>query len=169
MRILDIGCGDLCWMSDRAMDGIDYLGLDISETVVQANRARHPHLRFAHHDIVAAPAFSRADLVLCLDVLLHQLAEKAFTSALAHVLQAIDGTGLISYLTPGREKAPTPAELPPDVREQEKELERLVQDAPSARAQFHGALPDRVRRLTPAATVDIVGRYRYQTVYSVRL
>jgi SAM-dependent methyltransferase len=70
--VLDIGCGD--WQFSRFVNfsGVQYLGLDIVESVVAGNQARfaRPNVRFA-----LAPADIRdlpqADLLIMKDVLQH--------------------------------------------------------------------------------------------------
>lgn len=69
---LDAPCGDWFWMQHVDLNGIDYIGGDISSEVVQANAKRfsRPGLRFIHHDITSDP-LPTVDLMLCRDCLMH--------------------------------------------------------------------------------------------------
>jgi len=70
--VVDAGCGD--WEFSRAIDwkGIDYLGVDIVPSVIEANQRRFgaANVRFAVADIVR-DALPPADLLLVKDVLQH--------------------------------------------------------------------------------------------------
>jgi hypothetical protein len=69
--MLDVPCGDFHWMSSISMD-VDYIGGDIVDELVIANRRRHagPRRRFERIDLLAG-GLPRADLVLCRDCLVH--------------------------------------------------------------------------------------------------
>ena len=80
--IVDIGCGDLCWLRTHRLTaqdlcGIRYLGLDISEVVVETNRHDFPGLEFEVHDLSRDPLPWQASLILCFDVLIHQVHPRA--------------------------------------------------------------------------------------------
>ncbi len=69
--VVDLGCGD--WQFSRHMDwtGIDYLGLDASETALaSARRFERPGVRFRHAD-VTTDDLPPADLLIAKDVLQH--------------------------------------------------------------------------------------------------
>jgi hypothetical protein len=70
--IVDAGCGDFAWMKDVPLDGIDYTGLDVVSSVIEANQAKHgaPDKRFAKADLTA-DTLPRADLIIARDVLFH--------------------------------------------------------------------------------------------------
>jgi hypothetical protein len=70
--LLDAPCGDFNWMSHVNLDGIDYVGLDIIEDVIEQNRARHggKGREFRTADITTDP-LPRADLMLCRDCTFH--------------------------------------------------------------------------------------------------
>jgi len=70
--IVDAGCGDFAWMQEVPMDGIDYTGLDVVDSVIEANQAEHgaPDRRFAKADLTT-DRLPRADLVIARDVLFH--------------------------------------------------------------------------------------------------
>lgn len=70
--VVDAGCGD--WQFSRAINwtGIDYLGVDIVQSVIEANQRRFgaANVRFAVADIVR-DELPPADLLLVKDVLQH--------------------------------------------------------------------------------------------------
>lgn len=72
--LLDLPCGDFGWMQavDLASAGIAYIGGDIVDPLIQANRARYARadLRFEVLDLCRS-ALPKADLVLCRDCLVH--------------------------------------------------------------------------------------------------
>ncbi|MCU0892253.1 MAG: methyltransferase domain-containing protein [Sandarakinorhabdus sp.] len=71
--ILDAPCGDLNWIKHILPEmGIDYIGADIVEGVVELARSnnKYDRARFMQLDIVKGP-LPEADLWLCRDVLFH--------------------------------------------------------------------------------------------------
>jgi SAM-dependent methyltransferase len=71
--ILDAPCGDFFWMQQVSLDGIQYIGADIVQSVVQKNIELHenqPLRRFIHADITRAD-LPKSDLVLCRDCFIH--------------------------------------------------------------------------------------------------
>lgn len=67
--ISDIGCGDFNLGSHllSMYPGVDYVGSDISEFIIDRNQKRYPRLTFTTGEV------PEADLVLCIDVLFHVL------------------------------------------------------------------------------------------------
>jgi hypothetical protein len=69
--LLDIPCGDFFWMRHVDLTGIDYVGADIVEAIVESNR---PHqragIRFERLNLIRDP-LPKADMVLCRDCLVH--------------------------------------------------------------------------------------------------
>ena len=167
--ILDIGCGDLCWLQEDLIESVAYCGCDISDVIVEKNRARFPHLQFLLHDIAAAPLQQTAELIVCFDVLIHQIEREAFQRALRHVLAAVSHMGLISYLTPDGSSATTMPDAPAEVLLEEEELLRLLQDPSFPRAQtaFHGNLAWQIARIAPELSAKAVAAYPAQTIYEV--
>lgn len=175
--VMDIGCGDLCWILAHGqapawLADVDYTGIDISEVIVQRNARVYPRGRYLVHDLVHEVPGSRADLTLCFDVLLHQVERADFTAALGHLLEVIDGHGLVSYINPA---APEP--VIPDLAEFDTDIERRFQEElrekrarkaiPYGQTEFFGALPELVAAMRPDLRVRTVGRYRYQEVYEI--
>ena len=79
-RLLDVPCGDFHWMVhvDLAAAGVTaYVGGDVVEAIVVANRARYetPGRTFVQVDLTTGPlpevAGAAADAVLCRDCLVH--------------------------------------------------------------------------------------------------
>lgn len=70
--LLDVPCGDFCWMRTVPLDGISYTGGDIVLPLVEQNQVRYgnENVRFIHLDVIndRLPA---ADMVLCRDCLVH--------------------------------------------------------------------------------------------------
>jgi hypothetical protein len=69
--LLDVGCGDLHWLSQLALP-CPYLGIDIVPAVIETNIARYgsDSRRFAVANAVT-DALAPADVVLCREVIFH--------------------------------------------------------------------------------------------------
>lgn len=69
---LDAPCGDWRWMQEMDLDGIEYIGADISLELIEDVRARFagPGVRFEHIDITSDP-LPKADMMMCRDCLFH--------------------------------------------------------------------------------------------------
>jgi hypothetical protein len=173
--LVDIGCGDLCWLDEGILSQVAYLGVDIADRAVEMGRERFPTATFRRHDVVATPIDPPADMVVCFDVLLHQVAWPDLEQALRHVLASMRSVGLVSYLTPpSPDGEPQPAgpetvDAPPEWLAHEAEFQAALATLPGARPKgqtaFHGPLPDLVRRIDAAVTCSEIGRHRLQTVY----
>jgi hypothetical protein len=71
--VIDVGCGDLSFWDRRNCQ--KYLGLDVSQTVIEKNRFVRPYWRFCTRDAEIRIEGERARIVLCLDVLFHVIDE----------------------------------------------------------------------------------------------
>jgi SAM-dependent methyltransferase len=71
-RLLDVPCGDFNWMSHVDLSGIDYIGGDIVESMIEANRVRYesPTRQFMRVDLTSGP-LPDTDVILCRDCLVH--------------------------------------------------------------------------------------------------
>ena len=71
-RLLDVPCGDFNWISHVDLSGIDYMGGDIVEAVIVANRQRYESSarKFMRLDLTTGP-LPQADAILCRDCLVH--------------------------------------------------------------------------------------------------
>ncbi len=192
--IVDIGCGDLCWLQDDLLADLDYTGVDISEYIVQQNQQRFPQSRFLVHDIVGTALDVQADLVVSYDVLIHQTTQATFEAALRHILACVGQHGLVSYFTPpdgtavtrrglkeiwsGRSKTGPQTELlgpvPASVMREEAEFQAMRQeirrnDATATRLKvaFYGDLQDWIARLFPQWQVRALTSYELNTVYEI--
>jgi SAM-dependent methyltransferase len=71
-RLLDVPCGEFNWMSQVDLSGIEYIGGDIVESIVDANRRRYESAarKFVKVDLTSGP-LPQADTILCRDCLVH--------------------------------------------------------------------------------------------------
>jgi SAM-dependent methyltransferase len=71
-RLLDVPCGDFNWMRHVDLSGIDYIGGDIVESMIEANRERYESAtrKFMRVDLTSGP-LPDADVILCRDCLVH--------------------------------------------------------------------------------------------------
>jgi len=71
-RLLDVPCGDFNWMNHVDLSGIEYIGGDIVEPLIEANRERYGSTarRFLKVDVINGP-LPKADVILCRDCLVH--------------------------------------------------------------------------------------------------
>lgn len=76
--IVDMPCGDFNWMQLVALDGIDYLGLDIVPEIIESNSKRFPHLKFQHFNAITTVP-PKADLIIVRDFLFHLTTEQSIT------------------------------------------------------------------------------------------
>jgi SAM-dependent methyltransferase len=79
--ILDIPCGDFCWMKDVDLQGVDYIGADIVKDLIGSNDAAFAAdgVRFRHLDLATDP-LPEVDLVFCRDCLVHLSFEEGLKS-----------------------------------------------------------------------------------------
>ena len=98
-RFLDLPCGDHHWMQTVELAGIEYVGADIVEELVNENQRRHggPAKRFLVLDLVRDLP-PRADLVLCRDCLVHLSLDEA--QAALRQLRASGSTWLLATTFP---------------------------------------------------------------------
>lgn len=111
--IIDVGCGDIEATRELAFDG-DYLGIDVSPYIVERNRQLRPGWSFRQGDFVALAKEHalEADLVVCLDVLIHQhdpAVYRAFVPALLRAARHSLVVNGFSRLPRGRELSPNVA------------------------------------------------------------
>jgi hypothetical protein len=83
--ILDIPCGDFLWMNSVNLDGVDYIGADIVNDLIQNNREKYErkNVNFRHLNIID-DELPKVDLILCRDCLVH-LSFKAIFLALDNI------------------------------------------------------------------------------------
>ena len=174
--ILDVGCGDLCWLDDEIIHASHYIGLDVADVVIEANARRHhgnPSVEFLIHDISKSPFNRKCDLVVCFDVLIHQIDRTDFDASLRHLIMSISNVGLVSYLTQeGVFGIPQIIEEEERVRFMEDDFKSLMSSLPvdrkSADTAFHAPLPEAISAIFNDVAVEPLAQYRRQTVYIIR-
>jgi len=70
-RALDVGCGAGRWCRVLASHGFDVTGIDLQERLLEANRRRHPAMRFVCVPVQDFEDDQRFDLVTSVTVLQH--------------------------------------------------------------------------------------------------
>lgn len=135
--ILDVGCGDMEIVRHLRHDAF-YLGTDVSRVIVDRNAQLFPHHAFMVGSFSSAVGAVnlRADLVLCLDVLIHQHQPEEYQGLVAALIAATKRIGLIS----GYESPPA-AQYQSDITAYHEPLSQTL--------RAHGALD-----------IVEVGRYR---------
>jgi SAM-dependent methyltransferase len=177
--LIDIGCGDLCWLDQEILERCSYTGLDISIAAVERAKVVYPTLRFEVYDVTLVPVALGADLVVSFDVLIHQIDLSVFRLSLSNILAAIGRVGLISYMTPLLPDGTLPAPAGLDLATADSAVleleagfcwmmaEDMPSDYPKPKTAFHEPLPTAVAALRPEMEVTVAGRYRHQTVYAI--
>ncbi len=92
--VLDIGCGDIAILDSLAIAG--YVGIDISSVIIERNRLRRPDWTFICADLRGSFNPPAADMVLCLDVLIHQRAKQHYLAILTKAIQSAKKLTLVS-------------------------------------------------------------------------
>ena len=134
--VLDVGCGDL--EATRSLRGeFDYLGVDLSVEALEIARRKRPDWTFAApHTLTDDRTF---DLVLCLDVLIHQSSRESYDA----VIQALCSRTGSTLVVAGYDEAPV---------------------FTSSLTFFHEPLGASLRRLGRFAEAFAVARYRDVTI-----
>ena len=78
--MVDVGCGDLSFWVER--DCEDYVGIDISSTVIEKNREERPKWQFMYANAKDRVEGLRKETVLCMDLLFHVMDEDSFIKIL---------------------------------------------------------------------------------------
>lgn len=87
--ILDVGCGDIEATRELEFDG-SYTGIDVSPYIIERNRTIRPDWGFMQGDFVelADTRVLAADLVICIDVLIHQHDRDTYREFVCKLLDA---------------------------------------------------------------------------------
>jgi len=97
-QVVDIGFGDL--EATRELEFRHYLGVDLSERAVAMARKKRPDWSFRQGMIADLPDDS-ADLVICLDVIIHIGDRETYRSFIAQLLRVSRGVVLASGYNSG--------------------------------------------------------------------
>jgi hypothetical protein len=68
--MLDAPCGDFNWMQHADLAGVRYIGCDIVDDIILANRSRHPEREFIKLDLVE-DSLPHVDMIFSRDCLQH--------------------------------------------------------------------------------------------------
>ncbi len=102
--VLDLGCGDSVVTAD-SFEGADWTGVDLSPEALKLSKQRRPTGIFLQGE--AMEVGRAADLVLCLDVLIHQSSYAKLVELVRTVLHLAAHVALISgYETPPSTESP---------------------------------------------------------------
>jgi trans-aconitate methyltransferase len=120
--ILDVGCGDIEVTRGLAFEGV-YTGIDLSPFIVERNREVRPDWTFVQGDFLAlAQARAlQADLVLCLDVLIHQHDHVTYRE----LMQALLGASQVALVVNGFDTQAYSSKLSPNVAFHEPIMQTL--------------------------------------------
>jgi 2-polyprenyl-3-methyl-5-hydroxy-6-metoxy-1,4-benzoquinol methylase len=99
--VLDVGCGDL--ETSKALDLRDYQGMDVSAAALEIAQSKRPDWRFTQGNLADETAAPRADLVLCLDVLIHQKRREEYEGLVSALISSARERLIVS----GYERPPT--------------------------------------------------------------
>lgn len=71
-RFLDVPCGDLNWMQHIDLGNVKYIGGDVVQSIIDANRAAYSNANrsFERMDIITGP-LPASDMIFCRDCLVH--------------------------------------------------------------------------------------------------
>ena len=84
--MLDIPCGDFNWMNEVNLKGVDYIGADIVEDLIAANRSNFKDKRNVSFEVldIIRDKLPKCDLIFCRDCLVH-LSNKEIHQALSNI------------------------------------------------------------------------------------
>lgn len=133
-QVLDVGCGDL--ELSGVFDFRTYTGYDLSAEALKIARRRRPEWKFVHGSVYDHPN-EHADLVLCLDVLIHQKTRADYLKLITALAKAAGRRLVIS----GYEEPPAGA---------------FISDI----CAYHEPLSRSLRELGVFHEVLVIGRYR---------
>ena len=77
--LIDAPCGDMTWMASVDLRGVEYVGIDVVQSVIEKNRQEHPSLTFMALDVADETSVDqlrslvrgRRTLILCRHLLFH--------------------------------------------------------------------------------------------------
>jgi len=92
--VLDLGCGDLYWIKDLNIQ--HYTGVDYSDVIIERNKQLKPEWNFMVFDFSKEDLDLKADLVLLIDVLIHQREKKSYLQVWKNTLNNAKRVILVS-------------------------------------------------------------------------
>ncbi len=92
-RVVDVGCGDL--ELSKVFDFKEYTGYDLSAEALKFAQSRRPEWNFIHGSITDHPE-EYADVVICLDVLIHQRTKDEYLKLIKALANATNKRLIIS-------------------------------------------------------------------------
>lgn len=131
--VMDVGCGDL--EAVRYLPFKNYLGIDVSEEGTRLAKGKRPEWNFRVGTIDTKMKDSGADLVICLDVLIHQKSEEAYFDLLDKLINCTKDRLIVAGYT-----------TPPDHQ--------------SEITAYHGSCLEHIQQSGMFHEVGILGRYR---------
>ena len=91
--ILDVGCGDM--QVSSVLPANSYTGIDFSEEIVSVNRKKFPERTFLAGDFLKFETMS-ADMVVCLDVLIHLASRDDYRSFVRKLVSSTRRVGIVA-------------------------------------------------------------------------
>lgn len=92
--VMDLGCGDLTWISKwkPVITGqLEYTGIDCSSHIIELNHNNYPSINCSCGDIMSCSLPANADLYICRDVLSH-LNNDDVVKVIGNILHNVTGT-----------------------------------------------------------------------------
>ena len=95
--ILDVGCGDIEVTREASFSG-EYTGIDLSPSIIARNQMSQPAWKFIEGDFLDIVRRDRlaADLVVCLDVLIHQHDYETYRAFVRELVNATQKVAIIN-------------------------------------------------------------------------
>lgn len=99
--ILDFGCGDgqIAYQLLSKLTRVEYLGLDISQYIIEKNLERAKGLKkvnFLHQDLSSSFEVEKHDMSICLDVLFHLSSQNKHNKVIANFFDSFKKVGILS-------------------------------------------------------------------------
>jgi 2-polyprenyl-3-methyl-5-hydroxy-6-metoxy-1,4-benzoquinol methylase len=138
-KVLEIGCGDL--ETSKGLGFINYTGYDLSEAALEIARTKEPKWRFIQGSPQGENEILQADLVICLDVLIHQKGEEDYFKLLSNLVSLTKKRLIVSGF-----------ETKPEIA--------------SNITAFHEPLSRTLRRFDVFGEVMEIGRYRDVSIFT---
>jgi len=93
LSTLDVGCGDMA--VGEMLPEAGYTGVDVADVIINANQDRYPNRQFVQGDL-AQLELKRADLVVCLDVLIHLHDTNYYRQFVQKLVWLAQGCGIVA-------------------------------------------------------------------------